>query len=322
MLLGVAIADGDWRRCSLNGELKGGVCACDPGWTGDKCASLKLEPPDPRFLGYQNSSMPSWGGDAIFANSSWHLFVTVKADVNSPYDNYDCNTAIARLEGPSRSGPFVFKETVLTQWHHEAHAVMSPDGDVLIFMLTYDGGAVRGHSQIIRSHSMRSHMHSCFLQKQVPNVNSTMCSPGPTTPCYPHGFDWSHQVVAVSSAPSVYGPWSHDKILFNPWPGPVKPRDGWNCQTNCPSVIFEPDGSVLMAIVGRQCLDRDPTSPRIGEKIGFLTAPHWAGPYTQVSTTPAFGWSVPADWNISSHWHTREMTNEDPYLYKNKRGYC
>ena len=60
-----------------------------------------------------------------------------------------------------------------------------------------------------------------------------------------------------------------------------------------------------MAIVGRQCQDRDTGTPRPPGKHGFLRAPRWEGPYTQQSELPAFGWMVPHDakaWpiNISS----------------------
>ena len=112
-------------ECSLNGVLdRQGACACDKGWRGGRCQSLNLAAPDPAHSGYLNASMPSWGGDAIFSDGAWHLFATVKADLNSPYDNYDCNTAIARLEGQRRDGPFEFREVVLDcAMHLDAHMV-------------------------------------------------------------------------------------------------------------------------------------------------------------------------------------------------------
>ena len=123
--------DGDEEACALNGEVQHGRCVCDEGWKGDRCQLLNLSPPDAdQPHGYFNASMPTWGGDAILSNGTWHLFVTAKADIYSPYDNYMCNAAIVRLTGPSRSGPFKYAETVLPNWHHEAHAMAIPPDSV------------------------------------------------------------------------------------------------------------------------------------------------------------------------------------------------
>merc|ERR1712130_340072 len=78
---------------------------------------------DPNKLGYRNVSMPTWGGDMIFEDGKWHLFITSRADQSTPYDSYSCNVDIRRLEGPSPIGPFHLVETVLSRWHHEVHAL-------------------------------------------------------------------------------------------------------------------------------------------------------------------------------------------------------
>ena len=288
-----ACIEGSEIDCALNGICKESRCICDPGWQGEKCNYLKLKPPnrlEPH--GYYNGSMPTWGGDVIFENGVYHAFLTAKGFTDPPLDesdNYDCNTAIVRLEGPSPTGPFTFAEVALPVFHHETHAIRAPDGTVLIYMIKYDGG-------------------------EVPGLLTEGClKPGCQT------YNSSHRVIAMAWSSSVYGPWK-EKILFNPWPGP-EDRESWLCQTNCPSVTFAPNGSVIMAFRGAQC--QKPTLParQTKEKIAIAAAPHWSGPYTICSKDPIFGWVVPDDWPPSLVTPGQVMDNEDPFIWRTSRGY-
>ena len=277
--------EGSETDCVLNGVCKGGSCACDPGWQGEKCNQLKLKQPnrlEPH--GYYNGSMPTWGGDVIYENGIYHAFITAKRYTTPPLDEADryvCNTAIVRLEGKSPAGPFTFAEVVLPVLHHEAHAIRAPDGTVLIYMIKYDGGEFPG-------------VLECFKLGQ--------------------SFNRSHLVIAMAWSSSVYGPWQ-EKILLNPWPGP-EDRESWLCQTNCPSVTFAPNGTAIMAFRSVHCLV---TGKR--EKIAIATAPHWSGPYTIRSAEPVFGWMVPDDWPASLVTPGQSMGNEDPFIWRTERGY-
>ena len=127
-LLYVAAAsckEGSETDCSLNG-----VC-----WTGDRCNHLKLRPPgraEPH--GYFNGTILMWGGDVIYENGTYHGFVhgTFTTPPFNESDNYECHTAIVRLEGETPAGSFRFIETIIPAFHHEAHAIRAPDGTVLI----------------------------------------------------------------------------------------------------------------------------------------------------------------------------------------------
>lgn len=282
--------EGSEADCVLNGICKGGQCVCDPGWTGDRCNQLNLKPPDRlKPHGYYNGSMPTWGGDIIYEDGRYHAFITAKAFTTPPLDesdNYICNTAIAHLEGPTPAGPFTFAEFALPVYHHEAHAIVAPDGTVLIFMIKYDGG-------------------------ELPDLLSEEC--------LRNGYNKSHEVIAVAWSSSVYGPWK-EKVLLNPWPGP-EDKKSWLCQTNCPSVTFAPNGTAIMAFRSIQC-DRDiPYVNNTREKIAIATAPHWSGPYTIHSKEPVFGWRVPDDWPSSLVTPGQIMTNEDPFIWRTARGY-
>ena len=235
--------------------------------------------------------MPTWGGDIIYENGIYHAFVTAKGYNEPPLDESDyyyCNTAIVRLEGSSPAGPFKFAEVVLPVYHHEAHAIRAPDGTLLIYMIKYDGGEFPG-------------VLPCY------NISNNMA------------FNKSHLVIAVAWSSSVYGPWK-EKILLNPYPG-TKNREFWLCQTNCPSVTFAPNGSVVMAFRGYQCQQPVPYSKSTREKIAIATAPHWSGPYTIRSEEPLFGWLVPDDWPASLVTPGQVMSNEDPFIWRTERGY-
>ena len=288
--------EGSETDCSLNGVCTSGRCACDPGWTGDRCNHLQLRPPsraEPH--GYFNATMPTWGGDIIYENGTYHAFVTAKPFTTPPFDesdNYECNTAIVRLEGETPAGPFKYVEIVLPAFHHEAHAIRAPDGTVVIYMISYDGG-------------------------DFPGVLSKTCIGMPDA-C--HLYDISHEVTAMAWSSSVYGPWK-EKVILNPWPG-MEDRHSWICQTNCPSVAFAANGSVVMAVRGVQCEQPPRYSENTREKIAIVTAPHWSGPYTIRSTEPLFGWRTPADWPSSLVNPTNQtMSNEDPFIWRTKRGY-
>ena len=131
--------------------------------------------------------MPTWGGDVIFQDGTYHAFLTDKGNSTPPLDesdSYSCNTAVVRLEGPSPADLFTFADVALPVFHHEAHTIRAPDGTVLIYMVKYDGGEFPG-----------------LLSKE----------------CLHSGYNSSHIVIAMAWSSSVYGPWK-EKVLFNPWP--------------------------------------------------------------------------------------------------------
>ena len=108
-------------------------------------------------------------------------------------------------------------------FHHEAHAIRAPDGTVLIYMISYDGG-------------------------DIPGVLSETCVGMPEA-C--HLYNISHDVTAMAWSSSVYGPWK-EKVILNPWPG-MKDMRSWICQTNAPSATSAPNRSVIVAVRGVQC---------------------------------------------------------------------
>merc|ERR1712130_360712 len=169
------------------------------------------------------------------------------------------------------------------------HAVRAPDNTILLYMIKYNG-------------------KPASINDTMPDTHSPRCG-------Y-NSYDQSHQVMAMAWSKSVYGPWK-EKVIFNKYPGPAN-RSAWDCQTNCPSVAFAPNGTVVMAFKSEQCHKN--ISANTKEKIIIATAPHWSGPYTQRTHNPIFGWKVPSDWpNIPAR--NQIMSNEDPFIWRTKRGW-
>lgn len=285
--------NGSQTDCSLNGECVNGACHCDPGWRGEKCNFLNLQPPDKTGkFGYRNDSMPTWSGNVIYEAGRYHFFVTAKADntpPNNASDHYMCNTKIVRLSSEFIDGPFVYEEDVLPLYHHEVHAIRSPDNMVLLYVIVFRGGV-------------------------YPGPISGGCKPPP------HGrpYNSSHEVIALAWSESVKGPWK-ERVIFNDWPGPSD-RQSWHCQTNCPSVTFTPNGTVVMALRALQCQSSKSYDTRTS--IAIVTAPHWSANYTLLSPEPIFYPRTPMTWPISLVDPSNQtMANEDPFIWRNSRGY-
>ena len=149
----------------------------------------------------------------------------------------------------------------------------------------------------------------------VPDLLSDLC----LIPGCDASYNKSHMVIGMAWSKSVYGPWE-EKIILDPWPG-LTNRSSWLCQTNCPSVVFAPNGTAVMAFRSVQC-DRLNSNSTVKEKIAIATAPHWSGPYTIQSKEPVFGWHAPEDWPSSLVYPVGQiMSNEDPFIWRTKRGY-
>jgi len=80
--------------CNLNGVLNAGECLCDAAWTGASCDTLAVLPV-PRHAGYRQPHTSSWGGNAVYDNTTelYHGFFSdlvnhwcvSRPDVNRPF---------------------------------------------------------------------------------------------------------------------------------------------------------------------------------------------------------------------------------------------
>ena len=97
--------------CSLNGMCgDDGACACEPGWTGDRCEALDLVPVDSSKLGFDpaenGANMSSWGGGVLEIEGTYHLFASELAN-HCGIGAYIRNSGVVRATSQDVEGPRV-----------------------------------------------------------------------------------------------------------------------------------------------------------------------------------------------------------------------
>ena len=172
---------------------------------------------------------------------------------------------------------------------HEAHAIPAPHGNVLIYMIKYDGRVLSGL------------------------LSEGCLQPG----CYTYNF--SHQghgnSVELECVRSLARENSFQYLARSRRQRVLAVSD------KLPFSDFAPNGSVVMAPRGVQCQKPVPPAKGTREKIAIATAPHWSGPYTIRSKEPVFDWTVPDDWPLSLVTPGQMMSNEDSFIWRTSRGY-
>ena len=67
--------------CSLNGDCVAGTCQCEPAWGGSPVCDQLAFLPSPAGSGYHNASgYASWGGNVLYEDGKYHLFVAQFAE--------------------------------------------------------------------------------------------------------------------------------------------------------------------------------------------------------------------------------------------------
>lgn len=242
----------DDAACSLNGvcTLSTGTCACDAGWGGPACATLKLAPaaPSDGILAWPTSS---WGGIAVADPDAplYHFFYSrfvggcgLTCWVNAS----ECVRAV----GPSPAGPFVDADIVLGVFCHNPTVRRAPDGTYVLWHI--------GQSDAGRAHNCSSSAEVC-ASNQPP--------PLPTD---------GREFVTYLSATHPAGPWTPRGSAAFTGTGA-----GWLGWVSNPSVHFFANGSALLAFRAKVMRGGDNATLPVGEEvIGLATSPHWSGPYT------------------------------------------
>ena len=110
------------EACALNGapDPSTGICYCDAGWQGNRCAELDVLPaPSDGRYGLHDPSIPTWGGGAVFENGHWHLIVGARAiaSANDSITDYPCDSKIVRAvsAGSDVAGPYEVVETIFNR---------------------------------------------------------------------------------------------------------------------------------------------------------------------------------------------------------------
>jgi hypothetical protein len=103
--------------CSLNGDCIDSECVCDAPWAGSAQCDVLQFASAPKDGGYHNSTEASWGGNVVFADGKYHMFVAQFAN-SCPLDYWGSASTIVRAEAAEPLGPFIFQETVVPAFSH------------------------------------------------------------------------------------------------------------------------------------------------------------------------------------------------------------
>lgn len=238
--------------CSLNGECSGGLCHCDAAWSGAPGCDVLAVEAAPLDNGYHNLTFASWGGNAIYQDGLWHLFVAQIVN-HCGLDRWGSNSEIVRAESQHPGGPYTMRETVVAPFAHNPTVRNLLDGGVLLFFLGYAGGKPVNCSDSTNS-SVRSLRDD--IQTGIPTLTGS-------------------RIFAMHSPFGVRGPWSSPReIEFEDDPA-------WSAGGTNPSPVIDPkDGSVTLAI--HRVHSTDPGKAL----LGIARAATWEGPYHMLSPMP------------------------------------
>lgn len=151
---------------------------CDAGWKGTRCDLLDVKI-TPDTVGYHNESFASWGGNIIYEDGKYHLFVAQFVN-ECPLGLWGSASSIVRTQSDSYLGPFEYQETVVGAFSHNPTIRKSPyDGKFYLFMI----GA--GDSE------------------DPPDCREDSVALGEVL---------EESSIHVSRADSVHGPWSKPKV--------------------------------------------------------------------------------------------------------------
>ena len=271
--------------CQLSGLCVNGACQCDAGWRGASCGQLDLLPNPPGQLAYRplapggNASgfWNSWGASAPIRDvaGKYHLFSTRILN-DCAIQDYTYNEQLVHTVSDTLLGPYTFKNVALNTTIINPTVVKAPGGE---FVLFYSGQPLpaKFHKNCERvGDNGTQHVRSSGLGEP----------PGP--PGYVNiGCELSIAVTTDLDAPFTVK-------LANFTPHGAEPLF---CHTNPTGWIF-PNGTTLL-------FWRSAAFDGSNEQIWEARAPHYLGPYAQVTPgTPV----LPG------------LHAEDPFIMRNQRG--
>jgi len=127
--------------CSLNGicNTGTGVCTCDNGWTGKCCSYLDFQPAKVEGS-YRHPNTSTWGGNIIYANNEYHMWIAEMAPANNVTGSGSCglttwgsNSQITHVSASSMDGPYIRQEVAVGIWSHNPIVRLQPDGTYVLY---------------------------------------------------------------------------------------------------------------------------------------------------------------------------------------------
>eukprot|EP01061_Rhynchopus_euleeides_P021841 TRINITY_DN3564_c0_g1_i1.p1 TRINITY_DN3564_c0_g1~~TRINITY_DN3564_c0_g1_i1.p1 ORF type:complete len:397 (+),score=19.88 TRINITY_DN3564_c0_g1_i1:44-1234(+) len=278
---GVISACEDAMGCSLNGDCVDRRCQCEPQWEGERCEVLRFVKPMDWESGYHVDGNASWGGNAIYEDGEYHLFMAQMLN-GCGLDDYGSNSAIARASSKNVSGPYTFQEFVVLPFAHNPTIRKLPNGEGYII---YFIGGNTATPQICNNGTTP-------LRVAASTHHTTSHLPGDI-----------RTSISTAVSPSLKGPWSISPLYFEG--KSVNASTDLRTGFTNPSPHFHPDGSVTLAFQA---------SPlgRHYELIGVARAASWNSTYALITGDPVIK-NDPALCVAGM--------GEDPFIWEDRRGF-
>eukprot|EP01062_Namystynia_karyoxenos_P015553 TRINITY_DN15641_c0_g1_i1.p2 TRINITY_DN15641_c0_g1~~TRINITY_DN15641_c0_g1_i1.p2 ORF type:complete len:508 (+),score=161.14 TRINITY_DN15641_c0_g1_i1:98-1525(+) len=129
--------------CSLNGECVGGLCHCDPPWSGGVCDVMSFaEVSFPQGYGMQ-PNVTTWGGGIIAEGDKYHLYVAAMTN-DCPLQTWTSNSRVDHAVADSPTGPFTLKDVAIPTWSHNPAPLRLKDGSYAIYHIGSGSGSATG----------------------------------------------------------------------------------------------------------------------------------------------------------------------------------
>lgn len=208
--------------CSLNGACTpSGICACDKPWSGLACEKMNFRPVTfPQGYG-MTPNVTSWGGNALFDGSQYHIFVSAMTH-GCTLAHWTQNSRIDHGVAKEITGPYVFSDVAIGVWAHNSAPIKLADGTFAIFhigdgTLGPDGGQNCSHRDSVKP-DFRGNAKKILY--------------GPKSSC-----------VHVSK--SLYGPWEPDLFFSSDFCNNCNNPAPWVHQNG--SIFANCQGSLIRA---------------------------------------------------------------------------
>lgn len=128
--------------CQLNGECKGGTCACDAAWSGNaNCSALALLPAAARNgYGWENSTTSSWGGGVLYdADSATWVMQVDEMNMHCGLGTWGHNSHSILATSKQAAGPYTRRAVLVDSWAHGSTPGRDPKSGNWLFNHMGDG---------------------------------------------------------------------------------------------------------------------------------------------------------------------------------------
>jgi len=347
--------------CSLNGDCVSSACVCDPGWVGAVCSTLDLEPPTLQESYVAPGGTSAWGMSVVYdgASDKYHGYISEFKN-KCKLGSWTTNSYVNHVVAPSPQGPWEQRGQVVGVWSHNPKLAYSPNDETWLIFHIGDGNKTYGPVQNCNDtdpefsrdrprprelgggdgsgpfmiHHSKSLDGPWTLEPQAFNYTSSMT-------LYPDQADTSagnlkniglkssadlcRQACIEMGAPSCTSyTWmgTADRrcmvradSYFEPVASKVGAETGrpWTFRGDNPSPIIDQETGEIRVLYRTDSTGGEAASSGydVASMIGQAQAASWKGPYEPLT---AF------DGPVSSPQYPYEE-NEDPFIWKNKRGY-